>query len=100
MKMFLITYHGKPLPNTDDAKKLGGAYINCYIEADKFEEANLIARGEIEKNHWNILELDDTRVVTKDDYIDDPHNREYFEQALIDKEVLVFHTYPIEDERE
>lgn len=26
------------------------------------------------------------------------HNRAYFEQALIDKEVFVFYTYPIEEE--
>lgn len=95
-KMFLITYHIKPKPLNPEFNKIGGAYVNCYIEADNFEEADLIARGEVENNNWDIYEYDSSKIVTQKDYIDNDENREYFEQALIDKEVFVFFTYPNE----
>ena len=95
--MYLLTYHVQPNPHNPEHEEIGGAYVNCYIEADTFEEADFIAKGDLEKNQWRILELDDARIVSREDYADEDEDLEFYQQALIDKEVFVFHMYPIEE---
>ncbi|MCB9173473.1 MAG: hypothetical protein H6589_02600 [Flavobacteriales bacterium] len=95
--MFLLTYNVKPNTTNVEYIETCGAFVNCFIEADSFDEANLIARGGIEMNDWRIIELEEFKTITYDDFLDDSDKREYYEQALIDKEVFVFHTYPNEE---
>lgn len=97
MKMFLITYRGKPMLGSKEAQKFGGGYINYYIKERKFEKADKIARREIEINNWKVITLEEVVKVNKRSYsLDDP-NLQYYEQALIDNTVFVFHTYPKQD---
>ena len=49
----------------------------------------------IEESSWRIDSLEDCRVVNDDDYPPDADGKEFYDQALIDKEVLVFHTWPV-----
>ncbi len=46
---------------------------------------------------WQPNQSSPAHLVSKADYAPDDPDREYFEQALIDGEVLVFHTYPAQD---
>ena len=94
MKMFLLTYRGKPNANSKDAKEVGGAYINCWIKERKFEKADMIARKEIESANWRIETLEEVIQVNKKYYSYDDPKLEYYKQALIDDAVFVFHTYP------
>lgn len=97
--IFLLTYHGMPQPELEE-EDVAGAYINCWIEAENFEQADTVARQEIEEMKWRILDLDEAYTVTKEDYLEDTNELEYYEQALIDKQVYVFHTYPTEEKEE
>jgi hypothetical protein len=38
--------------------------------------------------------LENEALVTADDYVDDEENRAFYEQALAEEEVLVFHLWP------
>ncbi|PSR54089.1 hypothetical protein AHMF7605_11435 [Adhaeribacter arboris] len=96
--MFLLIYHGKPQSQTGDLEDVGGAYIKCWIESENFDQADTTAQQEIEGMGWNVLELDEAFTITREDYSEDLNELEYYEQALIDKEVFLFHTYPIEEE--
>ena len=87
--MYFITYLGEPFIKDQN---ISGAYINCYIDEDLFETADNIARKEIKKLKWKLLTIEDSfkldlKSITR-------NNRKFFNQALIDKFVLVFHTYP------
>lgn len=92
--MFLITYHVKPLRAHPEAPLIGGAYVNSYVEAASIEEAESIAKNQIEILHWLILEKDQALIVRSEDFDDNDPGQKYFEQALTEKVVLVFHTYP------
>lgn len=98
-EMFLLTYHCKPQSQTDDLEDVAGAYINCWIEAENFEQAGISARQELDEMDWQVLELEEAFTVTREDYSEDPNGLEYYEQALIDKQVFLIHTYPIEEEK-
>ena len=92
--MFLITYRGIPKHGSKEANEVGGAYINCWIKERNFVNADIIARKEIESANWKVESLEEVIQVDKKYYSHDDPKREYYEQALIDNTVLVFHTYP------
>ncbi|RIJ42485.1 hypothetical protein [Pontibacter oryzae] len=99
-EMFLLIYHGKPQSQTGDLEDIGGAYIKCWIESENFKQADIVARNEIEEMNWNVLVLDEAYTITREDYLEDKNGLEYYEQALIDKQVYVFHTYPVKEKED
>ena len=72
----------------------GGAAVGCWIKNQTKKNAYLISKGWIEENGWNVIDLDQQSPITEEDYEENSEGKEYYEQALIDEEVFVFHTYP------
>lgn len=78
----------------EHSERLGGASVGCWIKNQTEENAYLISKGIIEKSGWKVIRLDEQYPISEADYGDKPEGREYFEQALTDEEVFVFHTFP------
>jgi len=95
--LFYFMFHAKPQETNPEATEHGGAYVNCWIDRPNLTEAERAARELIAQDGWVADKLDEARKVTSSYYGDNPEGRQYFDQALIDREVLVFHTYPIID---
>lgn len=92
MQIYFLTFHSKQ-KIIEDAS-IGGAYVNCWIEARDIKQSEKIGRDRIEEFNWEVLNLEDVYEVTADDYPNGKVGFEYYNQAQIDKWVLVFHTYP------
>ncbi len=90
--MFLLTYHVKPTSNKKNTGDSKGAFVNCYVVDDNLKNADKIARKEIKEMDWDIVKREEVQTVDKESIADD--KKEYYEQALIDKTVFVFYTYP------
>jgi hypothetical protein len=71
----------------------GGAMVNCWILRDTLKEAESYARGCIADEDWRITELEAAFAVTRETQADE--GMQYFDQAEIDREVFVFHTFPL-----
>ncbi len=91
MKMFYLIYHGRP--NYRD-KSVGGAMIGCWIETVSMYKADKIARNLIKEQSWDIIKKDRFKTVKPNSLDKESEHFKYYEQALIDKEVLVFYSYP------
>ena len=94
--MKFITYHVRPTEEFDNEEGIGGAYVNCFIESESSQQAQEIAKKQITELKWEIFELEELTHMDQDTVSEE--KREYYEQALIDKEVFVFYTYPIEEQ--
>lgn len=99
MPMYLVEVHARP-DSGQHAQEFGGAYVNCWIEASDLGDAVRCALAEIERAGWMPDEVRRAAITTRDAYTGDDDGLEYYEQALIDRVVCVFHTYPLEDEPE
>jgi hypothetical protein len=95
--MYFLLFHVQPRPDLEDADDIGGAYVSCWIEADSIKQAEQITKWKIGDLKWNILEKDDAYELIPDHYTPDSAGFEFYQQALIDKMVLCFHTYPAEE---
>jgi hypothetical protein len=92
--VILITYLAHPAQGSPEAEEVEGAYINAWIVEPDFESADRVATAMILENQWVIESVHDWSEVDAETYSVDPTGREYYEQAVIDKQVCVYHTWP------
>lgn len=88
--MFLLKYHVRPIEDRADLEEVG-AFVNCWIERRSIEEAREVAQEAIREEGYVVVATEEEGEVLLEE---SGNGRKYFEQALVDKEVLVFHTYP------
>jgi hypothetical protein len=92
--MFYFRFEATPRRDARVAPEAAGAFVSCWIERSTLQEAVRVARAGIEQQGWIVDQPEESREVTLKDYPAGHNGREQFEQALIDKEVFVFFTYP------
>jgi hypothetical protein len=98
--MFLFTFLAVPTPDAKEFEEAGGAYVNCWIQSDDREAAEERATELIEEYGWAVEALEEGAVVSGADYSPGDEDREFYEQALVEREVLVFNNWPRGDEDE
>jgi len=54
MPIYYIQFEAIPLPEPSDYKSVGGAYINCWIDAPVMDDAKKIAECSIAEIMWKI----------------------------------------------
>ena len=91
--LFVVQYQVKPLPASDAFATCTGAYANAWIDAPTESEAVSVAAAEIKDAGWSLESHPEVSLVSRTDYGSDESGLEYFEQALLDGTVLVFHTW-------
>lgn len=95
MPMHFFTFLAAPTPEAKEFHTAGGAYVKCWIQNGDRQSAEERARELIVEYGWTVDALEGEAVVTGADYLlDDEEDREFYEQALMEREVLVFHTWP------
>lgn len=95
MAMHFFTFLSQPTPNAEEFADFEGAYVNCWIRNDDSrDEAQARAIELIRDYGWSVEALEDASIVSSADYQDGDEDREFYEQALVEGEVLVFNTWP------
>jgi hypothetical protein len=101
-ELFLITIEAVPEPESEDYGEAGGAFVNCWINADTLRTAERLATKLIRENDWRPHRFEAWEIVTRDTYAveepgeDEPDLRELVEQAFVDGEACVFNTWPVD----
>ena len=95
--MILVRHHVVPSTKHLQRNEIGGAYLVSYVNQTDDAIAIQMARDEIDEK-WRIEDFEGTKIVTRGQYDDADPNLQYFDQALIDDVVSVYHTYPIDEE--
>lgn len=94
MTMYLFTFLAVPTSEAKEFHEAGGAYVSCWIQGGDRHEAERRAAELIREYNWSVEALEEGAVVTTADYSEDDEDREFYEQALVEGEVLVFNTWP------
>ena len=77
--------------------EIAGAIVNSWDFADDEVEANMIVQTLIEEAGWIVGDPDQTRSVGPESVAADDPSLSYVAQAGLDGEVLVFHTWPVDE---
>lgn len=94
MAMFFFTFQATPTPDAKELHTAGGAYVSCWIQHSDRDEAEQRARDLIKDYGWEVEALEEGAIVSGADYGADDEDRQFYEQALVEREVLVFTTWP------
>jgi hypothetical protein len=102
MTMFFFTFLAVPTPDAKEFHDSGGAYVNCWIRSDGSDrhQAEKRASDLIQEYGWSVEALEEGAIVNSESYNPDDEDHEFFEQALVEGEVLVFSTWPREEDGE
>jgi cytolysin (calcineurin-like family phosphatase) len=99
--LFLLTFEARPEPESDDYGQIGGAFVNCWVNVDDLCTAERRAVALIQNYGWHPHRFEAWELVTRTTYTDrepqddgGPDLREVVEQAFVDGEVCVYHTWP------
>ena len=92
-QVWFISFSAFPI-EAERFAKFGGAEINCWIQIADEREALERAKNLVEDQGWRVETLNHCHLVFPSDYQPGSTGVEYFEQAMIDREVLVFHSWP------
>ena len=93
MSMFYFYFEVRPRPKHAKSKEYGGAAACCWIKRDDQNTAENVARRIIVEQNWVITKLEGAGLITRE--TQNLEGMEYFKQAEIDGEVVVFHVWPI-----
>jgi hypothetical protein len=94
MPMFFFQFEVRPKQTHPKRDKYGGATVNCWVLRDTQSQAEAVARGWIGDEDWRITGVKEATLITREIQAEHPKGMQYFEQAEIDREVFVFHTWP------
>ncbi len=103
-EVFFVRLEACPEPGSDEFGSSGGAYVNCYIDADDLRTAELRAVALIQANGWQPTRFDTWQLTcaecasaSRDPEAPDAASpRELVQQALADGEVCEFYCWPID----
>jgi hypothetical protein len=98
MTMYFFTFLATPTPDAKEFADTAGAYVHCWIQEEERAEAEQRASGLIHDYGWSVEALEEGSTVTGDTYSEEDEDREFYEEALMEGAVLVFNTWPRDEE--
>jgi hypothetical protein len=94
--MRFLRYKAHPKKSTAAFQSYGGAHLACWVNVKDPKEARQRAEALIAESDWEIDALEDEHALTREGYEESSDGLQYYDQALIDGEVLVAYTFPKE----
>jgi hypothetical protein len=98
--MLFLAYEAKPRESNEKTSGHGGAFVNCWITGTDKEKADFQARKEIYRAGWIAEGLTEIKIVDETTFDGNEKSLEYYNQAKLDGECYVYHTWPIGSEDE
>jgi len=96
MNIYFISFEVTPTTGSLNETEFGGAIINAWIKAESQSLAEKQYKKTVTETEWIPVSLEQIFKITENHYDEDEEGLEYFEQAKVDGEVYVIHTWPNE----
>ena len=74
--------------------RVGGSFVTCWIDADDVDTAAHEAHTLLREEQWEVVKLQAAHTVERSEYADDEEALAYFDEAVREGAVYVFHNYP------
>ncbi len=92
--MIFALYCVLPGPKHPDVDRVGVTYVNCWLRVRSFMEAKDLAEKKLRGQHWQILELEEIRRISRGHYHAGDEGLANYEQALIGREAYETYVSP------
>lgn len=95
MNIYYLMVEARPLPENEESKEFGGAYINCWIKSKDETSAKSKVSEYVFDEGWEIIDIEDFFIVTREIYLEEPNSLDCFDQAVNFGIGANFYTWPI-----
>jgi hypothetical protein len=92
--MYFLQYTAIPGEQSEEAKKVGGAFVNFWIDLPSLAEAKASALDMLLAKGWTARSLEEAKSMSRDEC--GATGLQYFDQAMVDKTVCVFYLWPVD----
>ena len=93
--MYWLMIHAHPRPESDDYGTVDAGWASCFVNTADASEAEARARDLLADTGWDSEELEDSKVVSREEYEQDPEMLAKFDQALSDGVVITLHAWDV-----
>lgn len=102
-QLFLVRLVSTPAADNPEVSEVGGAYTNCWIDADDLRTAEQTMLEALQTEGWQAQKFENWELVSQNSYDQDPRYdpaerkelSEQVEQAFTTGYSLVFYCWPI-----
>ena len=96
--MYLFSADIAPVVAPVALDDIAGAVVNAYLNVGSRSEAEQRLQSALSESGFRLVSINEVRTLEDREHCDTEASREHFDQALIDGECLVFHTWPLGEE--
>ncbi len=101
-QLFLVRVVAVPAPDSPEIGEVGGAYANCWVDADDLRSAEQTTLAAISREGWYPQKFERWNLVSRDSYMQDASHSpeeiqaftEHIEEAFADGYSLTFYCWP------
>lgn len=94
---YWFMFLARPLPASAQYSRVPAAFINAWVACPDSVIAEHIARDAIEKEHWEIMRLQEWSIVSRQTYKYLPASLKHLDEALSHGHCLDFYLWPEEE---
>jgi hypothetical protein len=103
-ELFLIRVVAKPSHENSEAADSGGAYVNCWVDADDLRTAEQAALERVRAEQWQPTKFEHWELVCRECYTDDSRYNEGERRESLERVdeafeygiALKFHCWPVD----
>lgn len=95
LPIFYIEYELRPAAHSEEFATTGGAFTNCFVQAQDAEAAQAAALRYFEETAWEVVATEQApEVIQRADLQDDEDRLDAFDEAERHGECFLFHLWP------
>ena len=98
MAIYYVMIEGVPKETNPEFGDTKGAYIDIWVKTDSLEDAVQKAKEYVDLEEWDVISVEESALVTRENYIDDPETLECYDEACENGMSACFFTWDSDDE--
>jgi hypothetical protein len=93
--MYWLMLYAHPKPSSEDYGASDAGWASCFVNTDDASTAESRARELIDKCGWDSEEIEESKLVRREDFRDNASSLATYDQALLDGAVVTLHVWDV-----
>ena len=98
MKIFYLMIEGEPKDTNPESAEMQGAYIDVWVRTESLEDSIQKAKDYVDQEEWNVVAIEESAEVLREDYIDDSDLLDCYDEACNKGISALFYTWDSEED--
>lgn len=97
MTVYNVMIEGVPKDTNPESNDTQGAYIDVWVMTESLEDAIQKAKDYVDLEEWEVIHIEESAEVIREDYLDDQELLECYDEACEKGISAIFYTWDAEE---